>query len=159
MAKFTGKSAQFLVKTSGATPAFVEVGQVQEIGNVDIASDEVEVTTLDAGDFRQYIQGFKDPGECQLTVIYDPALTTHKDAPDGLWGLFKSGEVRDCAIRMNSSATGDATWANFQAFIRDWSFGALNASDPQTVQPTFRITGPITLEDTAPSATSLPLAA
>lgn len=152
MAKFTGKGAQFLVRGSGATPTYVEVGQVQEIGNVDITADEVEVTTLDAGDYRQYIQGFKDPGECQLTVIYDPALATHDDSADGLWGLFGSGEVRDCAIKMNSSATGGHTWATFQAFLRDWSFGALNASDPQTVQPTFRITGPVTLEDTAPVA-------
>ena len=152
MAKFVGKGAKFLVKGSGATPTYVEVGQVQEIGNIDITADEVEVTTLDAGVYRQYIQGFKDPGECQLTVIYDPALATHDDSADGLFGMFTAGDVRDCAIRMNSSDTGGDAYLTFQAFLRDWSFGALNADDAQTAKPTWRITGPITLSNTAPTA-------
>ena len=63
MAKFTGKGAKFMIKGSGATPTFAEVGQVQEIGDISVTADEVEVTTLDAGDYRDYIQGFKDAGE------------------------------------------------------------------------------------------------
>jgi Lambda phage tail tube protein, TTP len=154
MAKYTGKGAELLIVTGGATPAYVAVGQVAEIGNVDISADEVEVTTLDAGDYRDYIQGFKDPGECQLTVIYDPGLASHDDGTDGLFGLFTSGEVREMAIRFNSSAVGGATFATFQGFIRDWSFGALNPDDPQEVQPTIRIAGPITLVDTLPTPTA-----
>ena len=74
MAKFTGKGAQILVKGGGATPAYKAVGQVAEIGNIDISADEVDVTTLDAGDYRDYIQGFKDPGTCQIKVLWDPAI-------------------------------------------------------------------------------------
>lgn len=153
MSKFTGKGAAFYIVSSGATPAYVPIGQVKEVGNIDIKADEVEVTTLDAGATRQYIQGFKDPGECQLTVMYDPALATHDDSADGLWGLFQSGEVRDCAVKMNSSGTGGTEFMTFQAFIRDWSFGALNPDDPQTVQPTFRVTGDIDLVDALPTPT------
>ena len=90
MAKFTGKGATISVKGGGATPAYAAVGQVAEIGNIDVSADEVEVTTLDAGDYRDYLQGFKDPGTCQLKVIFDPALADQDDDPDGLFGLFTS---------------------------------------------------------------------
>jgi hypothetical protein len=153
MAKFTGKGAVISVKTGGATPAWLAVGQVSEIGAIGISADEVDVTTLDAGDYRQFIQGFKDPGDCQLTVLWDAGMIDQGDTPDGLWGLFASGEVRDWVVRWNSSATGGATFGSFQGFIRDWSFGALNPNDPQQIQPTIRITGPITLADTMPIAT------
>src|SRR5262245_19658405 len=150
MAKFTGKGAEFLVRGSDATAPMVAVGQVQEIGEISVTAEEVDVTTLDAGDYRDYIQGFKDPGECELTVIWDPGLAGHDETADGLFGLFSSGDVRECAIKFNSSATGDHTWGTFSAFIRDWTFGALNADDAQMVNPVFRITTPIVLTDTAP---------
>jgi len=154
MAKFTGKGAKIFVLAGGATPTYKAVGQVAEIGNIDVSADEVDVTTLDAGDYRDYIQGFKDPGECQLTVLFDPALADQDDSADGLFGLFTSGEVRDWVIRFNSSAAvGGETFGTFQGFIRDWSFGALNPDDPQEIQPTIRIVGPITLTDTMPVPT------
>jgi hypothetical protein len=129
---------------------FVAVGQVQEIGDISVTAEEVDVTTLDAGDYRDYIQGFKDPGECELSVIWDPNLATHDDSTNGLIGLFTSGAVRECAIRWNSSLAGGHTWGLFSAFIRDMTFGALNADDAQMLNPVFRITTPITLSDTAP---------
>jgi len=156
MAKFTGKGAEISVKGGGATPAYVAVGQVAEIGNIDVSADEVDVTTLDAGDYRDYLQGFKDPGECQLTVLFDPAMADQGSDPDGLFGIFTSGETRDWVIKVNSSAAvGGESFLSFKGFIRDWSFGALNPDDPQEIQPTIRIVGPITIEDTMPSLTTL----
>ena len=157
MAKFTGKGATISVKGGGATPAYAAVGQVAEIGNIDVSADEVEVTTLDAGDYRDYLQGFKDPGTCQLKVIFDPALADQGDDPDGLFGLFTSGETRDWVIRFNSSeAIGGASFASFKGFIKDWSFGALNPNDPQEASPTIRVVGPITLASTMPTAMMSP---
>lgn len=154
--KFTGKGAEILIKTGGATPAYVAVGQVAEIGNIDVSAEEVEVTTLDAGVYREYLQGFKDPGECQLTVMWDPALANQNDDPDGLFGLFASGETRDMVIKDNSSDVGGHGFLVFKGFIRDWSFGALNPDDPQQVQPTIRLSGPITLADTMPTVLTTP---
>ena len=142
----------FMIKAGGATPAYAEVGQVSAIGDIAVTADEVEVTTLDAGDYRDYIQGFKDPGECELTVIFDPALADQGTDADGLIGLFTSGEVRDCAIRWNSSDTGGQAYGTFQAFIRDMTFNALNPDDPQTLTPLFRLKTPITVVDTLPAA-------
>jgi hypothetical protein len=127
---------------------------VQEIGDIAVTAEEVDVTTLDAGDYRDYIQGFKDPGECELSVIFDPNLATQGDAANGLIGLFASGEVKDCAIRWNSSGTGGEEFGLFRAFIRDMNYGALNPDDPQMINPVFRITTPITLADALPTTTT-----
>jgi hypothetical protein len=151
MAKFTGKGAQILVKTVGATPTWKPFGQVGEIGNIDVTADEVDVTTLDAGDYRDYIQGFKDPGECQITVMFDPAMADQGDTADGWLGLFGSGATRDWAIKYNSSATGGFEYGVFTGFIRDFSYGALNPDDPQQIQPTIRLSSPIDLVDTLPT--------
>lgn len=156
MAKFTGKGAQIGVKTTGATPAWVFFGQIAEIGSIDQTADEVDVTTLDGGDFRDFIQGFKDAGECQITVMFDPAMTDQNDSADGWLGLFASGETRDWVIRFNSSGTGGASFGTFTGFVRDMSYGALNPDDPQQLQPTIRISSPITLEDTMPTIQTEP---
>ena len=127
---------------------------MQSIGGVTISSDEVDVTTLDAGDYRQYIQGFKDPGETTLTVIFDPALPDQGTDPNGLLGLFASGAVKECAIQVNSSETGGHSFLLFEAFIRDIEFGEINPDDPQTISPLFRITGPVTVADALPTTTT-----
>jgi Lambda phage tail tube protein, TTP len=151
-AKFTGKGSKFMVNTAAASPpTYTEVGQVASIGGITISSDEVEVTTLDAGDYRQYIQGFKDPGECPITVLFDPALTDQGTDPNGLLGLFTSGATKECAIQINSSETGGHSFLLFEAFIRDWEYAEINPDDPQTVTPVFRITGPVTVVDVLPT--------
>jgi len=139
-----------LISDGASPPVYTAVGQVQEIGDISVTAEEVDVTTLDSGDYHDYIQGFKDPGECQITVLFDPAMADQDDSPDGLIGLFISGETRNCAIRWNASNTGGQEYGLFQAFLRDMDYAALNASDPQTIQPTFRLRSPITLADTLP---------
>jgi Lambda phage tail tube protein, TTP len=153
MAKFTGKGGQFLINTAAPGPpkVWTPIGQVQSIGGITVSADEVEVTTLDAGDYRQYIQGFKDPGECPITVLFDPFLADQGTGANGLLGLFASGVTKNCAIRINSSAAGGHSWLTFDAFIRDWEYAEINADDPQTVTPTFRITGAVTVVDVLPT--------
>jgi len=155
MAKFTGKGAEISVQTTGATPTWETFGQVAEIGAIDQTAEEVDVTTLDGGDYRDFIQGFKDPGECQVTVLFDPNMPDQDNSANGWIGLFTSGETRAWAIRYNSSNTAGEEFGTFSGFVRDFSWGALNPDDPQQIQPTIRLSGPITLVDTLP-LTALP---
>jgi hypothetical protein len=127
------------------------VAQVQEIGDIGVTAEEVDVTTLDAGDYRDFIQGFKDAGECEMTVIWDYNVVSHSDDPDGLIGLFDVGDVRDWAIKYNSGAVGGVAYGLFTGFIRDMTYGALNPDDAQTISPVIRITSPITIADVLPA--------
>lgn len=127
------------------------MAQVQEIGDIGVTAEEVDVTTLDAGDYRDFIQGFKDAGECEMTVIWDYNVVSHSDDPDGLIGLFDVGDVRDWAIKYNSGAVGGVAYGLFTGFIRDMTYGALNPDDAQTISPVIRITSPITIADVLPA--------
>jgi hypothetical protein len=151
MAKFLCKGAALMLKTVGATPAWQAVGQVEEIGAIGITSDEVEVTTLDATDFREYLQGYKDSGESALNIIYDAGFADHDDSENGLFGIFSSGDTRDWAVKMQSSAAGGFSYILFKGFLRDWEFGAWNPDDPQTAAPVLRISGAVTISETAPT--------
>lgn len=157
MAKFLCKNAVLMLKTIGATPTWKDVGQVEEIGAISITADEVEVTTLGAGDYREFLQGFKDPGECALAVVYDPGFADHDDSADGLWGIYSTGDVRDWAVKLESSSVGGFSYLIFQGFLRDWEFGAANVNDPQTIAPVIRLTGPITIDDVAPTVAANPM--
>lgn len=152
MAKFTGRGAELLLDTGTTTPSYRAIGQIAEIGDIAITSDEVEVTTLDTvGGFRDFIQGFKDAGECEINVMSDPALADQDDSADGLLGIFQTGEDRDWAIRYNSSGAGGESFLLFRAFIRDWTFGALNPDDPQSIKPVLRLKSDVSLEDALPT--------
>ena len=148
--KFSGKQCSLMLLASGATPVYGDIAQVQEIGAIDQTADELDVTTLDNDEYRDTIPGFKDAGESQVTLIFDPALPSHSDAEDGLYGIFQRGETRKWAIKIHSSIAGGFAWGQFDAYVRDWSWGAINADDPQTVAPTLRLRTGITLTDTAP---------
>ena len=96
-------------------------------------------------------KGFKDPGECELSVIFDPELVTQSAIANGLVGLFASGAVKNCAIKINTSHVSGLAYLLFSAFIRDITYGPWNPDDPQQIAPVFRITGPVTLANVLPS--------
>jgi hypothetical protein len=84
-------------------------------------------------------------------LVFDPAIQTHDDSPDGILGIFASGADRDWAIRYNSSGVGGESFLVFSAFIRDLTYGALNVDDPQTLSPVLRLKSDVELVDTLPT--------
>lgn len=102
MSRYIGKGAAIAVKTSESPETYTNFGQVRAFGGISFTSDEVEVTTID-DDYRQFRQSVKDGGECPITVIFDPALTTHIGGTKSLKALFDSGDVVDFRIYIPSS--------------------------------------------------------
>ena len=61
-----------LFKFTPASGTQVTVGRLTSIGEIAPTSEEVDVTTLDSDDgYREYIQGFRDAGELELTGFHD----------------------------------------------------------------------------------------
>jgi predicted secreted protein len=49
---------------------------ITSIGGLSLSADTIDVTTLDsANGFREYIQGFRDGGEVQISGFFDPLDT------------------------------------------------------------------------------------
>ena len=142
MAKYTGRGGKLSVES--ATPGtFTEIAQISSIGSVGIASDEVEVTTLDnTSGFREYLQTFKDAGELPVTLDWDPALPTHGETATGLWGLMISGEVK---LWQNEFPTTPPYTAEFEGFVKSFPTPALTPDDALTADVTIRVSGTVTL--------------
>jgi hypothetical protein len=143
MAKFTGRGGKFLVE--GSTPGtFTEVAQVQSIGSIDMTADETEVTTLDnVSGFREFLQTFKDSGELPVTLVWDPALPTHGEDEDGLWGLFISGETRNMKIEFPTKPV--AYEATFSGFVKSYPTPQVTADDALISEVSIRVAGTVDL--------------
>lgn len=148
MAKFSGKGAEFQVRTTVSPEAFVTVAQVAEIGSISVTSEEIDVTTLDdnqsgqSTDYKDFLQGFKDPGELPLRVIFDPNIATHGSLPNGLYALFNAGQTITARVKF---PTSPVNYLRATGFFRDWETPAFNASDPVESTFTMRLGGRPTL--------------
>jgi hypothetical protein len=142
MAKITGKGSKFEINTAGSPPTWVSVGQVREIGGATVTSEEVDVTTIDdnisglPSDYKDFIGGFKDPGELSVTVIFDPNLTGHGSGANGLWGIFDRSQTIQARVMY---PTSPPQYLTMSGFFRDWETPTINATDPIESTFTFRI--------------------
>jgi hypothetical protein len=142
MAKFTGKNGEFQVLTVASPATWVAVGQVREIGSASITSEEIDTTTLDSNqsgtstDYKDFLPGFKDPGEMSLVVLFDPNLASHGSLTNGLFELFDSGRTVTARVKYPTSPT---TYLTMSGFFRDWETPTINATDPIESTFTFRL--------------------
>jgi hypothetical protein len=138
MAKYTGKGGAFQILTVASPATWATVGQVREIGSASITSEEIDVTTLDANvggtstDYKDFLGGFKDPGEMGIVVLFDPNLATHNATTNGLYDLFDRGVSVTARVKY---PTSPAAYLTMSGFFRDWETPAINATDP--VESTF----------------------
>ena len=138
MAKYTGSGGRFEIQTVASPATWVAVGQVREIGSASITSEEIDVTTLDdnvsgtSTDYKDFLGGFKDPGELGIVVLFDPNLASHGTATNGLYELFDTS--RSIVARV-VYPTSPVNYLTVTGFFRDWETPAINATDP--VESTF----------------------
>jgi len=142
MAKFTGKGGKFQITLIASPPTWVDVAQVREISSATITAEEVDVTTLDANvsglpsDYKDFIPGFKDPGEMSVTVVFDPNIASHGVLPGGLYKLFETGQTISARVVY---PTSPINYMLVDGFFRDWETPVINATDPVESTFVFRI--------------------
>jgi len=143
MSKYTGRGAEFQVRTVASPETWATVAQVRRIGAISLTADEIEATTLDTvGNFRTYLQGFRDAGELPLEVIWDPTLATHGSSGTGLYALFQSGETQAFRVKIPVSPT---YYLRIGGFVRDFELPEFNVDDPIAVTATVRLSDNPTL--------------
>lgn len=115
------------------------VAQLTEISGLEVSSDTVETTTLEAtGGFRTYVQGLKDAGEVSISGYFNPDDTVGQGA---LWGNLQDGSVD--AYRIEFPSALGAKWA-FNAIVTGYTTGAA-MEDLISFEATLKITGVPTL--------------
>ena len=126
-------TALYYLPTYDSVDVPTEIGAISSIGEIACDSDELDVTSLDsAGNYREFIQGFRDSGEVTLTGFHDTAV---------------AGQAT-CRTLYGTGATGywwilfpDMTAVAFTAYVKGYAAGAAEVDGAVGFGATLRITG------------------
>lgn len=110
------------------------VSDLSSIGSPSITQDEIDVTTLDnAGEYREFIAGFKDAGEVSISGFFVPSDIGQA----ALYAALESSEIQQFEI-IYPPALG-ASW-NFEGFVSAFNVTA-ELEDAIAFDATIRVSG------------------
>lgn len=110
------------------------IGDLSSIGSPSITQEELDVTTLDSeGGYREFIPGFKDPGEVPISGYFVISDLGQAD----LLAALESEELQDFEIIY--PARLGASWS-FQGFVSNLNITA-ETEDAITFEATLRVSG------------------
>ena len=126
-----------VLKFTPASGQQAVVGRLTSVGEIAPEAEAVDVTTLDStGGYREYIQGFRDSGELEITGFYDKS-----DAGQtALRAAFVSGAAG--AVKIDFA---DGTSVSFSAFVKSHTIGAAEVDGAVGFGAVLRITGAVTV--------------
>lgn len=91
---FLPEGAYFAIG-DGAIPteAFVNTANVKSVTISGGEAEEIDVTTIDSvGRFKEFIAGFKDPGQVELSIFFNPDEASHLGGDAAVHDLYISGK-------------------------------------------------------------------
>lgn len=114
------------------------IGDLSSIGSPSITQEELDVTTLDSeGGYREFIAGFKDPGEVAISGYFVPT-----DAGQAaLYAALDSGDVESFEIVYPADL--GVSWS-FQGIVTAYNVTA-ELEDAIALEATIRVSGKPTL--------------
>lgn len=139
-APFTGQFTEFHISPSisGTISASTLVGEVDDIGSLEISRNVVDLLSYGDDDVRRLVTA-KDNGTISVTLNWSPSDTDH----DALATAFIDGTIGTYAIQWVSGA--NSARADFSAFIS--SYGVSHPKDDKvTCSLELTISGPVTFD-------------
>lgn len=117
----------------------VVVGKLTSVGEIAPEAEEVDITTLEStGGYREYMQGFRDSGELEITGFHD--------ADDGgqtaLRTAFASGASGSFEVKFP-----DDTAVTFSGFIKSHTIGSAEVDGAIGFGAVIRISGAVTVTE------------
>lgn len=114
------------------------VGRLSSVGEIAPSAEEIDVTALDsAGGYREFLQGYRDSGEVELTGFHEKS-----DAGQAaLRAAFNSGEAGSAVVEFP-----DGTVVSFRAFVKSCTLGAAEVDGAVGFGAVLRITGAVSVE-------------
>jgi len=117
----------------GGTP----IGKISSIGEVNVSSDEIDVTTLDsASGWREFLGGFKDSGELSISGYFDKADAGQLALRTG----FGTGTAATVLITFHDSST-----VSFSGFVKGFTVGPAEVDGAVGFSAVLRGTGAVTV--------------
>lgn len=119
----------------------VTVGKLTSVGEIQPEAEEIDITTLDStGGYREFMQGFRDSGEVELSGYHDAGDEGQK----ALRTAFTSGKSGAFIVSFP-----DGTDVNFSGFIKSHIIGSAEVDGAVGFGATIRISGPVTVTEAA----------
>ena len=117
----------------------VSVGRLTSVGEIQSDSEVVDVTTLEsAGGYREYIQGFRDAGEVELSGFHDA-----QDAGQtALRAAYDSGEIGAFEVDFP-----DGSKVDFSGFVKGHTVGSAEVDGAIGFGAVVRITGAVKMTE------------
>ena len=146
-APFTGQNTKLCAKASahtlGSLAAGDLVGEVQNIGDIELSANVIEVSTY-GSDYKGKLVGQKDSGTVDISLNWVPDSGTQA-AQDLLRTSYESGAKVYLVIVWADSGAGIAA-CDFAGFVQSYSISQ-PLEDVVTVNVTVNIDGDVTFDN------------
>ena len=137
----TTRSQGTTLKFTPAGGEQLTVGRLTSVGEIAPEAEELDVTTLEStGGYREYMQGFRDSGELELTGYHDGTDAGQR----AIRAAFASGASGAFAVEFP-----DGTTVSFSGFIKSHSIGSAEVDGAIGFGAVIRISGPVTVTEAA----------
>lgn len=121
--------------------AQVTVGRLTSVGEIQPDSEELDVTTLEStGGYREYLQGFRDSGELEISGYHDGGDAGQK----ALRTAYSSGVIGAFEV-----AFPDGSTVSFSGFVKSHTIGSAEVDGAIGFGATIRISGPVVVTEAA----------
>lgn len=132
----TGRGITFEMGDGNSPATFTAIANLTSINPAGRDAEEIDFThLLSDGGFREFRQGFKDPGTLNIDYHFDPTNATHLD----LLSRWVSGATFEW--RINFTGAGWAYYLVGRGFVKNPGDLTINANDPVQGSAQIRITG------------------
>jgi hypothetical protein len=131
------------VSSQGATLGYSGriLANVRVLSGTNQTASEIDVTDLgSSGAFKEFLAGFKDPGEVTIECHYDSTTSTHKEAVGGMKHLFNSGAEETFTYTL-----GDASAITFDAYVSGVDGPTSGVDEAHVITYTLRVTSVVTM--------------
>lgn len=117
----------------------VVVGKLTSVGEIAPEAEEVDITTLEStGGYREYMQGFRDSGELEITGFHD----ADDAGQTALRTAFASGASGSFEVKFP-----DDTAVTFSGFIKSHAIGSAEVDGAIGFGAVIRISGAVTVTE------------
>ena len=117
----------------------VVVGKLTSVGEIAPEAEEVDITTLEStGGYREYMQGFRDSGELEITGFHD----ADDAGQTALRTAFASGASGAFEVKFS-----DDTAVTFSGFIKSHTIGSAEVDGAIGFGAVIRISGAVTVTE------------
>lgn len=117
----------------------VVVGKLTSVGEIAPEAEEVDITTLEStGGYREYMQGFRDSGELEITGFHD----ADDAGQTALRTAFASGASGVFEVKFP-----DDTAVTFSGFIKSHTIGSAEVDGAIGFGAVIRISGAVTVTE------------